>query len=167
MAQRVVIAMAMARRPALLIADEPTASLDASVQGRMMNLLEELLLESGAGLVLMSHDLRMVAQRCDRVLVMYGGRVVEAGASHAVLERPRHPYTRALLRAAAGNETPGGRLEPIAGTPPVLRGRATGCTFAPRCALASASRCFGERPLERLVDGSRVACHFADSQEAV
>jgi oligopeptide/dipeptide ABC transporter ATP-binding protein len=165
MAQRVVIAMAMARRPALLIADEPTASLDASVQGVVLDLLDELLRESGSGLILMSHDLRMVAQRCDRVLVMYGGRLVEAGRSGDVLERPRHPYTHALSRAAAGNEAPGGRLQPIPGAPPLLRARAAGCTFAPRCAQAAA-RCFTDRPADLAVGDSRVACHFAGEEAA-
>jgi oligopeptide/dipeptide ABC transporter ATP-binding protein len=102
----------------------------------------------------------MVARRCDRVLVMYGGRVIESGSSRAVFEHPRHPYTQALIRAAAGNEGPGGILQPIAGVPPVLRAAARDCSYAPRCAQAQ-PRCRHERPLEREVDGRIVACHFA------
>jgi peptide/nickel transport system ATP-binding protein len=160
MAQRVVIAMAMLRQPALLIADEPTASLDASIQSVILDLLDALRRESGAGMVLMSHDLRMVARRCDRVLVMYGGRLVESGASRSVFERPQHPYTQALIRAAAGNEGPDGQLVPIAGVPPVLRGASTNCAFAARCALAQ-PRCHAERPLARPVGTHTVACHLA------
>ena len=103
MAQRVVIGLAIARRPALLIADEPTASLDASIQGLILDLLLALCRDTGTSLVILSHDLRMVARRCRRVAVMYGGRVVEAGDSREVFAAPAHPYTRALIRAAAGN----------------------------------------------------------------
>lgn len=160
MAQRVTIALAMARRPALLVADEPTASLDASIQGLILDLLLSLGRDTGAGLVILSHDLRMVARRCRRAVVMYGGRVVEAGDSQQVLAAPMHPYTQALIRAAAGSEGPGGRLEPIAGVPPVLHGRAQHCAFAPRCAAAQA-RCHAERPDEVQLQGRVVACHFA------
>ena len=162
MAQRVTIAMAIARRPALLIADEPTASLDASIQGLILDLLLSLVSETGASLLILSHDLRMVARRCRRTVVMYGGRIVEAGDSRDVLAAPAHPYTRALIRAAAGHEGHGGRLTPIAGVPPVLRARATACAFAPRCAAVQA-RCHAERPAEVAVQGRSVACHFAEA----
>ena len=160
MAQRVVIALAIARKPALVIADEPTASLDASIKGVILDLLMALGHDTGASLIVMSHDLRMVARRCARIVVMYGGRIVESGASRAVFTAPRHPYTQALVRAAAGNEGHGGRLEPIAGVPPVLRGRSTDCAFASRCAFAQAI-CRTERPADIAVDGRLVACHFA------
>lgn len=162
MAQRVTIAMAIARRPALLIADEPTASLDASIQGLILDLLLSLVSETGASLLILSHDLRMVARRCLRTVVMYGGRIVEAGDSRDVLAAPAHPYTQALIRAAAGHEGHGGRLTPISGVPPVLRARATACAFAPRCAAAQ-SRCHAERPTEVAVHGRSVACHFANA----
>ena len=165
MAQRVTIAMAIARRPALLIADEPTASLDASIQGLILDLLLSLVSDTGASLLILSHDLRMVARRCRRTVVMYGGRIVEAGDSREVLAAPAHPYTQALIRAAAGHEGHGGRLTPIAGVPPVLRGRATACAFAPRCAAAQ-PRCHAERPAERALHGRTVACHFADAVPA-
>jgi oligopeptide/dipeptide ABC transporter ATP-binding protein len=160
MAQRVVIALAIARSPALVIADEPTASLDASIKAVILDLLMALGHDTGASLVVMSHDLRMVARRCARILVMYGGRIVESGASRAVFAAPRHPYTQALVRAAAGNEGYGGRLEPIAGVPPIVRGRSPNCAFASRCAFTQ-SICHTERPDDVAVDARLVACHFA------
>ncbi|SLN63357.1 ABC transporter ATP-binding protein [Oceanibacterium hippocampi] len=161
MAQRVVIALAIARNPQILIADEPTASLDASIRDRILDLLFAMRAETGASLVILSHDLRMIVHRCERVIVMYGGRIVEMGESQAVFGSPAHPYTRALIRAAAGNEAPGEQLDPIPGVPPVLRAPSADCAFAPRCAHA-AERCRRERPAERAVGGSRVACHFAE-----
>ncbi|MBE0548513.1 MAG: ABC transporter ATP-binding protein [Rubrivivax sp.] len=160
MAQRVVIALAIARNPAVLIADEPTASLDASIQGVILDLLASLRDSTGASLVILSHDLRMVANRCDRLLVMYGGRVIESGPSRRVFRDPRHPYTRALIKAAAGNEGPDGVLEPIPGVPPVLRSESRNCAFAERCEFAQA-RCRQERPAAQDVDGCVVTCHFA------
>lgn len=162
MAQRVVIAMAIARGPALLVADEPTASLDASIRERVMQTLGRLRAETGASLVILSHDLRLMARYASRVAVMYGGRIVEIGASAEVLERPAHPYTQALLRAAAGNERPGARLEPIPGTPPALYGRCPACAFAPRCGFAQPP-CHDTRPEEREVAGRQVVCHFAET----
>lgn len=160
MAQRVVIALAIARNPAVVIADEPTASLDASIKGAILDLLMALGRDTGASLVIMSHDLRMVARRCARIFVMYGGRVVESGASGEVFAAPRHPYTQALVRAAAGNEGPGGRLEPIPGVPPVLHRRSADCAFASRCMHAQAI-CRSQRPPEVQVQGRVVTCHFA------
>jgi len=157
----VVIAMAIARRPALLIADEPTASLDASIREKIMATLTRLRDETGATLVVLSHDLRLIARHSDRVAVMYGGRVVEAGEVETVLGTPAHPYTAALLSAAAGSERPGERLDPIPGTPPSLSGRCEACAFAPRCALAR-DRCHAERPEPREIAGRRVICHFAE-----
>ncbi len=160
MAQRVVIALAIARHPAVLIADEPTASLDASIQGVILDLLASLRDSTGASLVILSHDLRMVANRCDRLLVMYGGRVIESGPSRRVFGDPSHPYTRALIKAAAGNEGPDGVLVPIPGVPPVLNSESRSCAFAERCEFAQA-RCQQERPLAQDVDGRVVTCHFA------
>jgi oligopeptide/dipeptide ABC transporter ATP-binding protein len=161
MAQRVVIAMAIARGPKLLIADEPTASLDASIRDRVMATLRRLRDETGASLVILSHDLRMVARHADRIAVMYGGRIVEIGDSGRVLGQPAHPYTRALMAAAAGNERPGQRLEPIPGSPPILTGRCEKCAYEPRCTFAQ-SLCAEVRPEERLVEGRQVVCHFAE-----
>ena len=162
MAQRVVIAMAIARQPRVVVADEPTASLDASVRDRVMATLQRLRAETRASLVVLTHDLRMVGRHADRIAVMYGGRPVETGATESVLKRPAHPYTRALLRAGAGGETPAGRLAPIAGSPPMLTAPAAYCAFAPRCPLRQAV-CSEVRPEPREVDGRRVACHFAEA----
>lgn len=161
MAQRVVIAMAIARRPHLLIADEPTASLDASIREKVMATLGRLRAESGASLVILSHDLRMVARHADRVAVMYGGRIVELGPVEEVMQAPSHPYTRALLAAAAGNERPGERLRPIPGTPPMLEGRCEACAYVPRCAFR-APRCKAERPEARILAAREVVCHRAE-----
>jgi peptide/nickel transport system ATP-binding protein len=161
MAQRVVIAMAIARNPALLIADEPTASLDASVREQVMATLTGLRTAARASLIVLSHDLRTVARHCDRVAVMYGGRIVELGESAAVFARPSHPYTRALLGAAAGSEGPGGTLQPIPGAPPVLRGPCPCCAFEPRCPRRQ-SRCASERPALRGFERRASACHFAE-----
>ncbi|MCC5987063.1 MAG: ABC transporter ATP-binding protein [Pararhodobacter sp.] len=162
MAQRVVIAMAIARQPHLLIADEPTASLDASIREKVMATLGRLRAESGASLVILSHDLRLIARHADRVAVMYGGRIVELGPVVQVMQAPAHPYTNALLAAAAGNEAPGERLRPIPGTPPVLEARCEACAYAPRCALRQ-PRCEAERPEARRLAGREVVCHRAEA----
>ena len=162
MAQRVVIAMAIARSPLAVIADEPTASLDASVRHRVMDTLGRLRAETRASLVILSHDLRMVARHAERVAVMYAGRPVEMGAVSRVLGNPSHPYTRALLRAGAGGERPGERLEPIAGSPTTLVERSESCAFAPRCAMRRPV-CMDARPEARSVAGRQVACHFAEA----
>lgn len=161
MAQRVVIAIAIARAPRLLIADEPTASLDASIREKVMATLGRLRDETGASLLVLSHDLRLMARHAGRVAVMYGGRVVEIGDSAEVLERPAHPYTRALMAAASGSERFGARLEPIAGAAPTLMGRCEACSFAPRCVFAQ-EKCAQARPEPREVAGREVICHFAE-----
>jgi len=135
MAQRVCIAMAISVNPLLLIADEPTAALDASVKTQILDLLTELRARTRSTLILVSHDLHAIRKYCDRVCVMYGGRIVESGPTNDVFDMPRHPYTAALLRSIPGSEGPGGRIEPIPGSPPSLHGQASSCTFAPRCAL--------------------------------
>ena len=160
MAQRVVSALAIARDPVVLVADEPTASLDASIQGVILDLLASLRDSTGASLVILSHDLRMVAKRCERLVVMYGGRIVESGPSQQVFHEPRHPYTRALIKAAAGNEGPDDRLEPIPGVPPVLHGESRNCAYVDRCEFAQAL-CHQKRPEVQVVDGRAITCHFA------
>ena len=162
MAQRAVIAMAIARGPRLLVADEPTAALDTSLRAQILDLLVALKDESGAALVLLSHELPVVARICDRIGVMYGGRVVEFGDSTAVFANPLHPYSAALLATAQENARPGERLAPIPGMPPVLSGPCIGCSFAPRCALAD-DRCRSERPPLRSVAGRLAACHHAET----
>jgi len=161
MAQRVSIAMAIARNPALLVADEPTASLDASARERVMQTLMTLRAETGASLVILSHDLRLVARHCERVAVMYGGRIVELGRRAEVFARPAHPYTAALIAAAAGNEGPDGVLVPIPGNPPTLHASAQQCCFAPRCGFCR-ERCQSERPERRRIGERDLLCHFGE-----
>ena len=157
MAQRVAIAMAIARGPRLLIADEPTASLDTSVREQILDLLLSLREQTGAALMILSHDLHMVAKHCDRVAVMYGGRIVEDGRSDVVFGRPRHPYTAALIDSAPGSEGPEGMLRPIPGKPPMLRGRSDSCSFAPRCARA-VEACRTERQVARDLGDRLIIC---------
>jgi oligopeptide/dipeptide ABC transporter ATP-binding protein len=160
MAQRVAIAIALAGNPSLLVADEPTAALDTAVRASILELLFSLPREVGLGLVFLSHDLRSVARYCDRVAVMYAGRLVEVGPSRECFEHPVHPYTQALLLSAPGVERIGERLRAIPGLPPVLRGSAGGCAFVARCSWA-VERCSAERPDYSVIDGRRVLCHRA------
>lgn len=152
--QRALIAMALAAEPELLIADEPTTALDARLRVQVLDLLKALVAERGMGLLLISHDLALTARRVDRLLILYGGRVMEQGAAADLLEHPRHPYTQALWaarpRLGAGRDQP---LHPLAGNVPALTQLGDGCPFAPRCPLATA-RCVAEPPR---FDG-RVAC---------
>ena len=161
MAQRVSIAIAIASNPSLIVADEPTASLDASIRGQILKLLISLCASHGTALILLSHDLRAIAHYCDRVAVMYGGRVIEAGATAEVFRAPLHPYTDALLKAAPGQEKLGGRIEPIPGLPPVLSARAESCAFAPRCGYAN-DFCREMRPEGRRLSERHVVCQRAD-----
>ncbi len=135
--QRAMIAMALACRPALLIADEPTTALDVTIQGQILDLMVDLVEETGMGLMLISHDLGVIAETCDRVMVMYGGVAVETAPVADLLARPAHPYTRGLLAALPQRARDhGGRLQPIAGSVPDLADLPSGCTFAGRCPLA-------------------------------
>ncbi len=139
MRQRVMIAMAMLARPRLLIADEPTTALDPTVQRQILRLLERLRREQRMALLFITHDLGLVAEHCERVLVMYAGQVVESGATAQLLRRPRHPYTAALLNARPGAGTrPGTPLAALPGQPPDPRQMPPGCRFEPRCALRQA-----------------------------
>jgi oligopeptide/dipeptide ABC transporter ATP-binding protein len=137
MRQRVMIAIAIACEPRLLLADEPTTALDVTIQDQILTLLAELQRETGLAMLLVSHDLGVVAQVADRVAVMYAGRVVETGPVEQVLEAPRHPYTAGLIASAPhGSAGSGARLETIGGSPPSIVDRPAGCAFAPRCGHA-------------------------------
>jgi dipeptide transport system ATP-binding protein len=155
MNQRVMIAMAMACEPRLLIADEPTTALDVTIQAQVMDLLLRLQREQGMGLVLITHDLAVVASMAQRVAVMYAGQVVETGETDALFDAPRHPYTQALLAALPEHSRGAHRLSALPGIVPGRDDRPTGCLLAPRCSRAQ-DRCKSERP--NLVVGVR--CFF-------
>ena len=159
MRQRVLIAGALLCRPALLIADEPTTALDLTVQAEILALLQELQAQMGMALLLISHDLDVVAEVCERLLVMYAGRVVESGPAAQLLAAPRHPYTRGLLASRPRLDTlPGTPLRPIAGQPPDPARLPAGCAFRPRCPDAVAV-CAVQVPELLGDDARRLACH--------
>jgi peptide/nickel transport system ATP-binding protein len=160
MRQRAMIAMALACDPAVIIGDEPTTALDVMVQAQVLQLLEELREELGLSLILITHDLSVIAETCDRVLVMYAGRVAEEGPVREIFARPRHPYTQMLLGAFPNIHADRRTLGTIPGSPPDLRDPPSGCRFHPRCPLVM-DVCRTERPPEATVgDGVRVACHL-------
>ncbi|HXV25925.1 MAG TPA: ABC transporter ATP-binding protein [Alphaproteobacteria bacterium] len=158
MRQRVMIAAALACRPKLLIADEPTTALDVTVQAQILRLLLELRDRSGLAIVLISHNLGVIAQTCDSVSVMYGGRVVERGSKRDVLSRPHHPYTEALIRSQPESAPLGAPLPTIEGQPPAPSELPTGCAFHPRCPYAQPVCVEEAPPLEETQDGRRSAC---------
>jgi oligopeptide transport system ATP-binding protein len=161
MRQRVMIAMALICDPEIVIADEPTTALDVTIQAQILELFRELRATSHLGLVLITHDLGVVAGLCDRVAVMYAGRIVEEAAVRDIFRSPRHPYTAGLLAAAPRLDDPVDRpMQTIAGQPPNLIAVVTGCSFAERCPRAS-DLCRKERPglLAYGTTGGTVACH--------
>ncbi|GLY69033.1 ABC transporter ATP-binding protein [Amycolatopsis taiwanensis] len=162
MRQRAMIAMSLALDPDLLIADEPTTALDVTVQAQIMDLLGEIQRERRMGLVLITHDLGVVAEAADRIAVMYAGRVVEQADVHELFSSPGHPYTAALMDSLPRLDLKGQTLETIKGLPPSLLDIPPGCPFHPRCKRAE-QRCSEERPsLHRLGFGRVSACHFAE-----
>jgi len=159
MRQRVMIAMSLLCRPKLLIADEPTTALDVTVQAQIMALFSSLQKEFGMAVILITHDLGVVAGFCEEVLVLYGGRIMEQGPVDPIFESPSHPYTRGLLNAIPRVDTPAGKLDAIPGSPPNMMLKLKGCPFAPRCQF-SASDCSDHlRPLEPFAKGRRRACN--------
>ena len=161
MRQRAVIAMAMANNPRLLVADEPTTALDVTVQAQIMDVLRKLRDERGVGLILISHDLGLVAGMAERVSVMYAGRVIEQGGVDDLFYRSRHPYTRGLLASLPKLDEVSERLFAIAGAPPIPSRRPSGCAFHPRCDYTR-SGCRTTVPDLRPVDGLYSACHYAE-----
>jgi peptide/nickel transport system ATP-binding protein len=167
MRQRAMIALALACRPQVLLADEPTTALDATVQIQILLLLRELQRDLGLSIILVTHDLGAAVEVADRISVMYAGHVVETGSAHQIVRDPHHPYTIGLLRSRAeGAMDKGARLQTIPGSPPDLANRPPGCPFAPRCFLA-AERCRQEMPpVAEIASGHRVACWHTEEAAA-
>jgi oligopeptide transport system ATP-binding protein len=162
MRQRIMIAMAIALDPAVLIADEPTTALDVTVQAQIMQLLEELQAERRMGLILITHDLGVVADVADRIAVMYAGRIVEYADVFDLYAQPAHPYTKGLLESIPRLDRKGETLASIGGLPPNLMQIPPGCPFNPRCNYAQ-DICREQRPeLYEVGHHRRSACHFAD-----
>lgn len=165
MRQRVVIALALCAGPELIIADEPTTALDVSVQAQIIALLKRLAREHGTAVMLVTHDIGVIAEIADRVAVMYAGRLAEVGPVREVVQQPLHPYTRGLMGAIPTLEGSTARLVQIAGTMPRLAAIPAGCAFHPRCPFAF-DRCRQERPESMTVAGRTVACHLYDGHAA-
>ena len=164
MRQRAMIAMAIANDPDLLIADEPTTALDVTIQAQVLDVLERAREAAGSALVVITHDLGVVARTAHRLLVMYAGRIAETGMADNVFERPAHPYTAGLLDAIPRLDAPKGtRLMPIDGTPPSMLAPPPGCAFAPRCPRAT-EICSQETPELRPIGTQLTACHHAEDQ---
>ncbi|KUO51967.1 MAG: peptide ABC transporter ATP-binding protein [Desulfitibacter sp. BRH_c19] len=161
MRQRAMIAMALSCNPELLIADEPTTALDVTIQAQILELMTELKDELDTAIILITHDLGVVAELCDQVLVMYAGNLVEYTDVETLFEKPQHPYTWGLLASLPKFiDEEEQRLEPIEGSPPDLRFLPEGCNFAPRCKMAKPI-CLNEKPsLRKIRDGHLVACHL-------
>jgi peptide/nickel transport system ATP-binding protein len=162
MRQRVMIAMALALEPALIIADEPTTALDATVQAQVLELLVKLQGELGMSLVLITHDLGVVADLADEVMVMYSGRPVEKADRRTAYYQAHHPYTRGLLESAPDFDQPERKLIPIPGFPPNVADRPSGCPFAPRCGYVRDHCTEAVPPLEEVLPGRLAACYESD-----
>jgi peptide/nickel transport system ATP-binding protein len=165
MRQRAMIAMSIANSPSLLIADEPTTALDVTIQAQVLQVMKRVQAETHAATILITHDLGIVAEMCDRVLVMYAGRIVESGDVSTIFVRPRHPYTIGLMDSLPRLTEDEEWLHPIPGQPPSLINRPPGCAFHPRCFLSQGRAACREevpelRPIEGQGHGS--ACRFAD-----
>lgn len=163
MQQRVMIALALALQPKLLIADEPTTALDVTIQAQILALLKSLRDRFGISIILITHNLGVVAKTCDRMAVLYAGRVVESGPTRAIFERPQHPYTQGLMQAIPKPEARGKPLQAIPGVVPSNPGAVKGCAFAPRCAHA-VERCFQERPPLRRIDDNHWSACFLNEE---
>ena len=162
MRQRLLIAMAVALNPSVLIADEPTTALDVTVQAQIMALLRDLRAEYRMAVVLITHDLALVAEEADRVAVMYAGNIIETGPVAEVFVNPKHPYTKGLLNSVPVNARRGDELKSIGGTPPDLHEIPKGCVYQARCPLAR-DICATKRPaLESVAPGRNAACHFPE-----
>lgn len=156
MRQRVVIALALAAEPSLIVADEPTTALDVSIQAQIIDLLKSLCTKQGTSVMLITHDMGVIAETADRVAVMYAGRIIEIGAVQDIIQRPLHPYTSGLMRSIPTLKSVD-RLEQIPGSMPRLNAMPTGCAFHPRCQFVM-DRCKSERPNLQSIAHRQVAC---------
>jgi peptide/nickel transport system ATP-binding protein len=162
MQQRIMIAMALSCSPRLLIADEPTTALDVTIQAQILKLLRDLQKKYDVAVILITHNLGVIAQTCDRLAVLYGGRVAESGSTRDIFNHPQHPYTRGLMNAIPHPGRRGRKMATIPGTVPTNPGAMTGCTFAPRCEFAM-ERCSREvPPLYPLGENHASACFLAE-----
>jgi len=163
MRQRIMIAMALACDPALVLADEPTTALDVTIQAQILELMKSLSRRLGAAIMMITHNLGVVARYADRVNVMYAGKIVERGTAREIYANPRHPYTLGLLRSVPRLDEPRrAKLQPIPGQPPDLSRLPGGCSFAPRCAYAI-DRCREEEPgLDPVAADHLSACWLAE-----
>jgi oligopeptide/dipeptide ABC transporter ATP-binding protein len=162
MRQRIMIAIALACKPQLLIADEPTTALDVTIQAQVLELIAELRARLGMSVVLITHDLGVVAEQCDRVVVMYAGQVMETGPTAQVIDRPRHPYTRGLLASMPHLEDPSAAIHPIQGMVPSLIDFPAQCRFYSRCDRRQ-DACVSEVPVQTHADGRAVRCLFPEN----
>ena len=156
MRQRVMIAMALACEPDILIADEPTTALDVTIQAQILELMQDLQKQLGMAIIMITHDLGVVAQMCDEVIVMYAGSICEQGTADEVFYNPRHEYTKGLLRSIPTTQTNGERLQPITGTPIDLLNMPKGCAFAPRCEKCM-KICLSEKPERMIINDEHAA----------
>ena len=159
MRQRVMIAMALACEPDILIADEPTTALDVTIQAQILELMQDLQKKLGMAIIMVTHDLGVIASMCDEIIVMYGGRVCERGTADDIFYRPAHEYTKGLLRSIPTAENNGERLVPIGGTPINLLNMPRGCAFCPRCDAAM-KICLSQVPEEIRISDSHLAACF-------
>ncbi|RZJ26166.1 MAG: ABC transporter ATP-binding protein, partial [Haliea sp.] len=162
MRQRVVIALALAAEPKLIVADEPTTALDVSIQAQIIQLLKRICKDRGAAVMLITHDMGVIAETCDRVAVMYAGRVAEIGPVHEVINQPAHPYTTGLMAAIPDITIDRERLNQIDGAMPRLNAIPPGCAYNPRCPRAF-GRCTRERPELLEAGATRAACWLHDA----
>ena len=165
MRQRIVIALALCAQPLLIVADEPTTALDVSIQAQVLHLLKSLCREQGTAMLLVTHDMGVIAETADRVAVMYAGRIVEIGPVADVIKAPVHPYTRGLMGAIPSLAPVTGPLAQIDGAMPRLNARPDGCAFHPRCSAATA-QCRAQSPGLETRHGRQVACWVAQASQA-
>ena len=165
MRQRIMIAMSLLCQPKLLIADEPTTALDVTVQAQIMDVLSDLRRDLGTAVILITHDLGVVAGFCDRTLVMYGGQVMEEADTSPLFKSPTHPYTKGLLQAVPRLDREDGALQTIAGEPPDMSRLPAGCPFSPRCAVVL-DNCRADRPVLETLNDRRRACHIPAEEVA-